>query len=103
LPGPGGRMAALVAAATLAALVPAAAAGQSRPAGARALAAGDISTVAGGKAPGPAPATSVSLSPCGVSFAGGSVQVAANQTVRRVSMQGGQLTTPAGTGSFGPL
>jgi sugar lactone lactonase YvrE len=101
--GPAGRAAALVAVATVAALVPAAAAsGQSRPAGTQALVAGDISTVAGGKAPGPAPATSVSFSPCGVSFAAGSVYVGAGQTVRQVS-QAGTLTTPAGTGSFGPL
>jgi sugar lactone lactonase YvrE len=103
---PVARAAALAAVATVAALVPAAAAsGQSRPglgsAGA-ALVAGDISTVAGGKAPGPAPATSVSFSPCGVSFAGGSVYVGASQTVRQVS-QAGTLTTPAGTGSSGPL
>jgi hypothetical protein len=44
----------------------------------------------------------VSFSPCGVSFAGGSVYVGAGQTVRQVS-QAGTLTTPAGTGSFGPL
>src|SRR5215470_5201151 len=101
--GPAARIAALVAAATVTALVPsAAAAGPSRPAGGT-LVAGDISTVAGGKGPGPAPATSVSFSPCGVSFAGGFVFAGAGQTVRQVSLQGGQLTTPAGTGSFGPL
>ena len=111
--GAAGRVAVLVTAATVTALVPAAATaagGQSRlaglsqrPAGGRTLVAGDISTVAGGKGPGPAPATSVSFTPCGVSFAGGSVYAAANQTVRQVSLPGGQLTTPAGTGSFGPL
>jgi trimeric autotransporter adhesin len=107
---PAGRVTVLVAAATVAALVPAAAAaGQSRPAhlsprsaAGAALAAGDISTVAGGKGPGPAPATSVAFSPCGVSFAAGSVYAAASATVRQVS-QAGTLTTPAGTGSFGPL
>ena len=104
--GPAGRAAALVAVATVAALVPAvAASGQSRPgpglAGAAPVA-GGISTVAGGKAPGPAPATSVALTPCGVSFAAGSLYVGASQTVRQVS-QDGTLTTPAGTGSSGPL
>jgi hypothetical protein len=107
---PAGRVTVLVAAATVAALVPAAAAaGQSRPAhlslrsaAGGALVAGDISTVAGGKGPGPAPATSVAFSPCGVSFAAGSVYAAASATVRQVS-QAGTLTTPAGTGSFGPL
>jgi hypothetical protein len=84
------------------ALVPAAAAGQSLPAGSRALVTGDISTVAGGKRPGPVPATSVAFSPCGVSVAAGSVYAAADATVRQVSPQG-VLTTPAGTGSFGPL
>ena len=92
-----GRIAAIMAAAVTA-LVPAAALA----ADARTPVAGDISTVAGGKGPGPAPATSVSFPPCGVSFAGGSVYAAANQTVRKVSLQGGTLTTPAGTGSFGP-
>ena len=37
-----------------------------------------------------------------MSFAAGSVYAAAGQTVRQVS-QAGTLTTPAGTGSFGPL
>jgi len=95
-----------MAAAMVTAVVPAAAATagtHSPPAGGRTLVAGDISTVAGGKGPGPAPATSVAFSPCGVSFAGGSVYAGASQTVRQVSLPGGQLTTPAGTGSFGPL
>jgi len=93
-----GRIAAIMAAAVTA-LVPAAALA----ADARTPVAGDISTVAGGKGPGPAPATSVSFTPCGVSFAGGFVYVGASETVRQVSLQGGQLTTPAGTGSFSPL
>jgi hypothetical protein len=100
--GPVGRAAVLVTVAAVTALVPVAAAGQARPAGDRTLVAGDISTVAGGKGPGPAPATSVAFSPCGVSVAAGSLYAAAGQTVRQVSGQG-QLTTPAGTGSFGPL
>jgi len=96
---PAGRVAAITAAAAVTALVPAAAFA----AGGGAPVAGDISTVAGGKGPGPAPATSVSFSPCGVSFAAGFVYADASETVRQVSLQGGQLTTPAGTGSFSPL
>ena len=99
---PAGQVAVLVTVAAVTALVPAAAAGQSRAAGGRILVAGDISTVAGGKGPGPAPATSVAFSPCGVSVAAGTVYAAAGETVRQVSPQG-VLTTPAGTGSFGPL
>jgi hypothetical protein len=100
--GLAGRAAVLVTVAAATALVPAAAAGQARPAGDRTLVAGDISTVAGGKRPGPAPATSVAFSPCGVSVTAGTVYVAAGETVRQVSGLG-VLTTPAGTGSFGPL
>jgi hypothetical protein len=103
--GPAGRVAVLVTVAAVTALAPVAAAaavGQARPAGDRTLVAGDISTVAGGKGPGPAPATSVAFSPCGVSVTAGTVYAAASETVRQVSPQG-VLTTPAGTGSFGPL
>ena len=100
--GPARRVAVLVTVAAVTALVPVAAAGQARPAGGRTLVAGDISTVAGGTRPGPAPATSVAFSPCGVSVTAGTVYAAAGQTVRQVSRQG-VLTTPAGTGSFGPL
>jgi trimeric autotransporter adhesin len=106
--GPVGRAAVLVTVAVVTALVPVtalapvAAAGQARSAGDRTLVAGDISTVAGGKRPGPARATSVAFSPCGVSVTAGTVYAAAGQTVRQVSQQG-VLTTPAGTGSFGPL
>jgi len=109
--GPAKRVAVVVAAATVTALVTAAtaAAGARSPSASRfgltggsSLVAGDISTVAGGKAPGPAPATSVALTPCGVSFAAGVVYAAAGQTVRQVS-PGGTLTTPAGTGAFSPL
>ena len=103
--GPAGRVAVLVTVAAVTAPVPAAAAaGQARPAGDRTLVAGDISTVAGGKGPGPAPApaTSVAFSPCGASVTAGTVYAAAGETVRQVSPQG-VLTTPAGTGSFGPL
>ena len=100
--GPAGRVVVLVTVAAVTALVPVAAAGQARPAGDRTLVAGDISTVAGGKGPGPAPATSVAFSPCGVSVTAGTVYAAAGETVRQVSPQG-VLTTPAGTGSSGPL
>jgi hypothetical protein len=86
-------------------LVPAAAA----TGGVRAKAAGTVSTVAGGVG-GPAGATSVSLTPCGVAWAAGSVYVADNRllsggtgsAVRKVD-SAGRLTTPAGTGTAGPL
>ena len=44
----------------------------------------------------------MAFSPCGVSVTAGTVYAAAGETVRQVSPQG-VLTTPAGTGSFGPL
>ena len=106
-----GRLAVLVAAA---ALVPAAAVagggGRAQagphtggPAARDGLAAaGVISTVAGGVS-GPARATRVALSPCGVSFAAGFVYAGAGLEVRKVSLQTDRLTTPAGVGSVGPL
>jgi sugar lactone lactonase YvrE len=64
--------------------------------------AGIISTVAGGVG-GPAAATSVSLTPCGASFGGGSLYIADEQTVRRVDPGTGRLTTPVGNGIGDPL
>jgi hypothetical protein len=77
--------------------------------GGRVQATGTISTVAGGVG-GPANATSIGLTPCGVASAGVSVYVADNKlpsggagsAVRKVD-SAGQLTTPAGTGAAGPL
>src|SRR5262249_45933519 len=64
-------------------------------------AAGTISTIAGGVG-GPARATTVSITGCGVSFHGGSLYIADGPVVRKVD-PGGGLTTPAGNGpSFGP-
>src|SRR5262252_7591105 len=75
----------------------AAAAGRAAPA----TASGIISTVAGGVG-GPAQATTVSLSPCGVFFNRGTMYVADGSAVREVNPSDG-LTTPAGTGvSSGP-
>ena len=69
-------------------------------AGARS-AAGTISTIAGGVG-GPARATTVSITGCGVSFHGGSMYIADGPVVRKVD-PGDGLTTPAGDGpSFGP-
>ena len=62
---------------------------------------GIISTVAGGVG-GPGPATSVAVSPCGVSWAGGSLYIGDVFAVRRVSMATGALTTVAGDGVFEP-
>jgi hypothetical protein len=92
--------AAVVVSAAVAGGGPAAAA--ARPGAARAPqkgpAAGTISTVAGGVG-GPARATRVALSPCGVSSGGGSVYIGAGDSVRRVGAKAGWLTTPAGTGA----
>jgi trimeric autotransporter adhesin len=71
------------------------------PAGAGA-AAGVISAVAGGPG-GPARATRLALTPCGVSFDAGEVYVGAWGTVRQVNPQSDRLTTPAGSGLAGPL
>jgi trimeric autotransporter adhesin len=99
LPGVGGGLLAVtVVVAAGVGVTPAAAA----VGGARALAAGTISTVAGGVG-GPARATGVALSdPCGVTWAGGSVYAGTAGAVRKVS-SAGVLTTPAGTGVGGPL
>ena len=64
--------------------------------------AGIISTIAGGTG-GPARASSVAVTACGVAFAGGELYVGADRTVRQVSQQTGSLTTPAGTGALLPL
>jgi len=66
-----------------------------------AAAAGTISTVAGG-AGGPAPATDIIMSPCGVTFSGGSLYIVDGLDVRKVSPASDWLTTLAGTGSPGP-
>src|SRR5580704_10347218 len=63
-----------------------------------ALAAGDISTVAGGVG-GPAMATAVSLEACGVTFGNGHLYLAGSGTLRSVNPAGDGLTTPAGVGS----
>ena len=90
-----------------AAASPVAAAGTHRAAG------GVITTVAGGVG-GPGPATQISLasstapsSSCGsglsgVAFSAGQLYLA-DTSVRKVSEQTDQLTTPAGTGSAGPF
>ena len=92
-----GMVAALTCGAILAGGVPAVAA--PRPA----VAAGDISTVAGGVG-GPARATTVSLGLCGVAFGSGHLYLAGAGTVRSVNPAGDWLTTPAGIGNVsGPL
>ena len=65
--------------------------------------AGVISAIAGGVG-GPGPATSIGLvSPCGMTFANGSLQIADGSTVRTVDPGTGRLTTPAGDGALAPL
>ena len=113
-----GRLVAVVAVATAAAMMPAvalasgggraASAGHPpRPAAAghparAAAAAGVISTLAGGVG-GPGPARRVALpDPCGLAVAAGNLYVADRDSVRKVS-GAGFLTTPAGTGAFGLL
>jgi len=65
------------------------------------LAAGAISTVAGGVG-GPGRATNVPITdPCGVSVANGLLYIADNQTVSQVDSTD-RLTTPAGTGAGAP-
>jgi sugar lactone lactonase YvrE len=61
---------------------------------------GTINTVAGGVG-GPGKATTVALDPCGLDFSRGNLHVVGGATVRKIS-QSDQLTTPAGTGAFGP-
>ena len=68
---------------------------------------GNITTVAGGVG-GPDAGTNVSLgfgqnSLCGVSYGSGGLYVADSDVVREVNPQTGGLTTPAGTGTAGPL
>src|SRR5215472_15342831 len=78
---------------TLAAVVTTSPAGATQ--GNRSVAAGIISTFAGGVG-GPGPATTVSVGlACGVAFAPGSVYVA-DGPLRQVSAQTDRLTTPAG-------
>src|SRR5690348_17959852 len=62
------------------------------------LAAGVISTVAGGVG-GPGKATKVAVSPAGVAFIGGSLYIADALSVRKVNPATGGLTTPAGNGA----
>ncbi len=104
-----GRPGRLAAVAVAAALVPAVAVGgagvRARAAfrGGRAVAAGVISTIAGGVG-GPAKARHVGLpSACGVAFGAGSLYIGDGAAVRRVSPGSDELTTPAGTGSAAPL
>ena len=95
-----------VSAAVVLGLVPTAAlAGASRATAAvgPAVAAGVISTAAGGVG-GPALATRVALrEACGVAYAAGKMYVADGGTVRAVSKGTGWLTTPVGTGAASPL
>src|SRR5215831_16469367 len=99
---------ALVSAASAAALAWGGGPAQAGSAGARSAAAtGDITTVAGGVG-GPGAGTEVSLglgqgAVCGVSYSSGALYVANSDVVRAVDTQTGGLTTPAGTGSAGPL
>src|SRR5258706_10451100 len=65
-------------------------------------AAGIITTIAGGVG-GPGRATKIALSPCGAASARGQLYLAEGSAVRRVSEATDRLTTPAGTGSAGPL
>ena len=66
------------------------------------VAAGVISTVAGGVG-GPAKATDVGLfAPCGVTFSAGSVYVADGSALRKINPRTDWLTTPAGNGIVGP-
>ena len=85
-----------------AAALPRSAGAQPAVAGAQPAVAGTISTVAGGVG-GPARATGVPVTdPCGVAFADGLMYIADDQTVREVNSTD-RLTTPAGTGTIGPL
>jgi len=62
-----------------------------------------ISTVAGGVG-GPAKATRVAISPgCHLAFRAGSLYIADDGVVRKVSLGTGWLTNPVGTGSIAPL
>ena len=72
------------------------------PAAAQPPAAGTISTVAG-SAGGPAKATKVAVSSCGLAYRGGQVRVADGTTVRTVNARTDWLTTAAGNDAAGPL
>jgi hypothetical protein len=103
--GLAGRVAGLVTAAVVVALVPAmtASAQPGPPVADRALAAaGTISTVAGGVG-GPAPGPSVAVAACGVKVAGGLLYVGGGGVVRQVSLSTGELATAAGAGVLGPV
>jgi hypothetical protein len=71
-------------------------------AGAAAVPAGTITTIAGGVG-GPAKAPTVAVSPCGARFAGGSLYIGDIAAIRQISPASDQLTTPVGTGSTTPL
>ena len=72
------------------------------PAAAQPPAAGTISTVAG-SAGGPAKATKVAVSSCGLAYRGGQVRIADGTTVRTVNARTDWLTTAAGNDAAGPL
>ena len=72
------------------------------PGGQQPGAAGVISTVAGGVG-GPGRATRVGMFPCGVAFGGGHVYIGTESAVREVNPGSDWLTTPAGTGTGGPV
>jgi sugar lactone lactonase YvrE len=72
------------------------------PAVAQPPAAGTISTVAG-SAGGPAKATKVAVSSCGLAYRGGQVRIADGTTVRTVNARTDWLTTAAGNDAAGPL
>ena len=97
--GLAGRVAGLVTAAVVVALVPAVTA-SARPG--HQLAAGTISTVAGGVG-GPAAGPGVAVAACGVKVAGGLLYVGGGGEVRQVSLSTGELTTAAGAGVLGPV
>ncbi len=91
-----------VVAVTALAVAGAAGGGASAAVGASPAVAGTISTVAGGVG-GPARATNTPITdPCGVAVASGLLYIADGQTVRQVDSTD-RLTTPAGTGTIGPL
>src|SRR5438552_6896372 len=102
-----GRLAVLTAMAGLAPAV-AMSAGQAQaaphPAAPRGqVAAGVISTVAGGVG-GPAKATRLALlGPCGVTSSAGSVYVGDGLALRKINPRRDWLTTPAGNGISGPI
>ena len=97
------RAAAAVPAVVLAGQVLTLAAAATGSAGGHQATTGVISTLAGGVG-GPARATRVGIFvPCGVSYGTGHLYVANAGSVRSVNPQTDWLTTPAGTGSTGPL